>query len=90
MYKPPGALYSENCPQIQSKTKQKRSENLKVIYIKLSLFYALINHKFKTSELKNVGKVGKANSSSLKLLFEQTGNVHFCTICESIFLVRGP
>ena len=35
-------------------------------------------------------EVGKANSSSLTLLFEQTGNVHFCTICESIFLVGGP
>ena len=23
-YKPPGGLYLENCPQIQSKTKQKR------------------------------------------------------------------
>ena len=29
------------------------SENLKVIYIKCSMFYALINYQFKTSELKN-------------------------------------
>ena len=28
------------------------SENLKVIYIKRSMFYAIINFEFKTSELK--------------------------------------
>ena len=28
------------------------SENLKVIYIKCSMFYAIINYQFKTSELK--------------------------------------
>ena len=32
------------------------SENLKVIYIKCSMFYAMINYQFKTSELKNVEK----------------------------------
>ena len=41
------------------------SENLKVIYIKWSMSYALINHQFKTSE-----DVGEANSSSLQVLLE--------------------
>ena len=58
------------------------SENLKVIYIKWSMSYALINHQFKTSE-----DVGEANSSSLQVLLEKTGNAHFCTICENISLV---
>ena len=35
------------------------SENLKVIYIKYSMFYAIINYQLKTSELKNVGKLVK-------------------------------
>ena len=39
------------------------------------MFYAVINHQFKTNDLKNV---------------EKTGNVHFCTICEIIVLVGGP
>ena len=30
-------------------------------------------------------EVGKANSSSLTLLFEQTGYVPVCTICERIY-----
>ena len=32
------------------------SENLKVIYIKCSTFYVIINYQFKTSELKNPEK----------------------------------
>ena len=47
----------------------------------------IINYTFKTSELKNDGE---ANSSSLNALLEQTGNLHFCTFCEIIFLVGGP
>jgi len=39
------------------------SENLKVIHVKCSMFYAIINYQFKTSE--NL-EVGEANSSSLK------------------------
>ena len=39
------------------------SENLKVIYIKCSMLYAIINYQFKTS--------------GLKVLREWTGNVHF-------------
>ena len=43
------------------------------------MFFAIIDHQFKTSELKNVEKLVKQN-----LL------VHFCTICEIVFLVGGP
>ena len=57
------------------------SENLKVIYIKRSMFYAINNYHFRQV---------KQNSSSLKVLLEWTGNVHFSTICETIFLVSGP
>ena len=35
------------------------SENLKVICIKYSMFYAIINYQLKTSELKNVEKLVK-------------------------------
>ena len=37
------------------------SENLMVIYIKCSLFYAIINYQVKTSELKNL-EAGEAKS----------------------------
>ena len=57
------------------------SENLKVIYIKRSMFYAINNYQFKTSEAKQF--------KPLKSL-GWTGNVHFSTICEIIFLVSGP
>ena len=42
------------------------SENLKVIYEKCSMFYAVINHEFKTSELKNVEKLVKQTVQALK------------------------
>ena len=42
------------------------SENLKVIYVKCSMFYAVINHEFKTSELKNVEKLVKQTVQALK------------------------
>ena len=42
------------------------SENLKVIYTKGSMFYAIINYKFKTSELKNVEKLGKRTVQASK------------------------
>ena len=57
------------------------SVNLKVYYVKCSIFYAMISYQFKTSELKNVEKLVKQR------------NVRFCTgmciceICEIIFLV---
>ena len=42
------------------------SENLKVIYIKCSMFYVTINYHFKTSELKNVAKLVKQTVQALK------------------------
>ena len=42
------------------------SENLKVIYITCSMFYAIINYQFKTSELKNVEKLVKQTVQTLK------------------------
>ena len=42
------------------------SENLKVIYIKCSLFLAIINYQFKTSELKNIEKLVKQTVQALK------------------------
>ena len=41
------------------------SENLKVIYIKCSLFFAIINYQLKTGGLKNVEKLVKQTGSSL-------------------------
>ena len=60
------------------------SENLKVIYTKCSMFYAIVNYQFKTSELKNDGE---ANSSSLIRIDWECA---FYTICEIIFLVGVP
>ena len=56
------------------------------------MFYAIVNvnYQFEISELKNVREFGEPNSSCLKVLLEWTGNVHFFTICEIIFLVGGP
>ena len=42
------------------------SENLKVIYIKCSMFYAIISYQFKTSELKNEEKLVKQTVQTLK------------------------
>ena len=42
------------------------SENLKVIYTKYSVFYAIINYQFKTSALKNVEKLVKQTVQALK------------------------
>ena len=64
------------------------SENLKVLHIKCSMFYAIKYH-FKTSKLKNVEKLVKQTVQALKS-YQNTGNAHFCTICESIFLEDGP
>ena len=41
-------------------------ENVKVIYIKCSMFYSIINYQFKTSELKNVEKLVKQTVQTLK------------------------
>ena len=42
------------------------SENLRVIYIKCSMFYAIINYQFKTSELKNVENLVKQTVKALE------------------------
>ena len=42
------------------------SENLKVIYIKYSMLYAIINYQFKTSGLENVEKLAKQTVQALK------------------------
>ena len=42
------------------------SEKLTVIYIKCSMFYAIINYQFKTGELKNVEKLVKETVQTLK------------------------
>ena len=45
----------------------RNSVNVKVIYIKCSMFYAIINYQFKTSELKNVENLVKQTVKALKL-----------------------
>ena len=45
------------------------SENLKVIYIKWSMFYAIINYQFTTSELKNVEKLVKQTCKFVNLAY---------------------
>ena len=42
------------------------SKDLKVIYTKCSMFYAIINYQFKASELKNVKKLVKQTVQALK------------------------
>ena len=42
------------------------SVNVKVIYIKCSMFYAIINYQFKASELKNVENLVKQTVKALK------------------------
>ena len=42
------------------------SENLNVIYIEFSMFYAIINYQFKTSELKTVENLVKQTVKALK------------------------
>lgn len=64
------------------------SEKLKLIYIKK--IFVLCN---KDKRAEKYREVGGANSSSLKILLEWTGNVlnmHFCTIGEITLLVDGP
>ena len=54
-----------------------------MIYIKH--FFVLCYH-FKVTKSEKCKVVGGDNSPILKVLLEWTGNVHFCTICESKFL----
>ena len=51
------------CPR---QNRNHSSENLKVIYINCSMFYAVINYQFKTSELKNVEKLVRQAVQALK------------------------
>ena len=41
------------------------SENLKVIYIKFLMYYAVINYQFNTGELQNVQKLVKQTLQAL-------------------------
>ena len=43
------------------------SENLKVIYTKCSMFYAIIHYQFNTRELKNEEQLVKQTVQALKL-----------------------
>ena len=50
-----------------SKTEYKHSsENLKVIYVKCSMFYEISNYQLKTSELKTVDKMVKQTVQAFK------------------------
>ena len=42
------------------------SENLKVIYMKCSMFYAISNYELKTSELRTLDKLVKQTVQALK------------------------
>ena len=55
------------------------SENLKVIYIERSMFYAINNYQFKTSEGKQF-KPLKSYGLGMCIFLQ----------CEIIFLVSGP
>ena len=59
------------------------SENLKVIYIKYSMFYAIINYQFKTSGLKNVEKLAKQTVQALKSYYNRLG---MCIFVQSLKL----
>ena len=63
----PGKCFFEafclGCPR---QNMNHNSENLKVIYTKCSIFYAIINYQFNTSELKNVEKSVKQTVQALK------------------------
>ena len=52
-----------DCP-IQNTNRS--TENLKVICIKCSMFYAIIKYQFKTSYLKHVEKLVKQTVQALK------------------------
>ena len=59
------------------------AENLKVIYIKCSMCYAIINYQFKTSELKNVEKLVKQTVQALKSYYNRLG---MCIFVQSMKL----
>ena len=59
------------------------SENLKVIYIKQSMFYAIINYQCKTSGLKNVEKLAKQTVQAFKSYQNRLG---MCIFVQSMDL----
>ena len=59
------------------------SENLKVIYIRYSMFYAIINYQFETSGLKNVEKLAKQTVQALKSYYNRLG---MCIFVQSMKL----
>ena len=59
------------------------SENLKVIYIKCPIFYAIINYQFKTSEPKNVEMLVKQIVKALKSYQNGLG---MCIFVQSVKL----
>ena len=56
------------------------SENLKVIYIKSSMFYATINYQFKTSEPKNAEMLVK---QIVKALMSYQNGLGMCIFVQS-------
>ena len=58
------------CPR---QNKNHSSENLKVIYIKSSMFYVIINYQFKTCELKNVETLVEQTVQALKPYYNRLG-----------------
>ena len=59
------------------------SENLKVIYLNCSMFYAIINYQFKTSELKNVEKLVKQTVQALE---PYKNRLEMCVFVQSVKL----
>ena len=62
-------------------------QNLNVILLKCSIFYARIYYQFKTSELKNVELLVKETVQALniKALLEKDWEyIYFCAMCTEI------
>ena len=59
------------------------SVNVKVIYIKCSMFYAKINYQFKTSELTNVENLVKQTVKALRSYYNI---LEICIFVQSVKL----
>ena len=59
------------------------SENLKVVYIKCSMCFAIIDCQFKTSELKNVEKLVKQTVQALE---SYENRLRMCIFVQSVKL----
>ena len=59
------------------------SENLKVVYIKCSMCFAIIDYQFKTSELKNVEKLVKQTVQALE---SYENRLRMCIFVQSVKL----